>query len=87
MPVFLEPTQDHAFSVRWLAPELIYPEEFGFSACVRSKESDIYALSMLMYEVCAHLFTVASSRLRFCDLFAHRRFPVYSRFKDTVTKG
>lgn len=45
----------NAFSVRWLAPELIHPEELGLVACFRSKESDIYALAMLMYEVCSLL--------------------------------
>ncbi|KAF9646439.1 kinase-like protein [Thelephora ganbajun] len=47
---FPTPMGGSAFSVRWLAPELIYPEEFGSNAFVRSKESDIYALAMLMYE-------------------------------------
>jgi hypothetical protein len=40
-----------AFSVRWLAPELIHPEKFGLRECSPSKESDTYALAMLMYEV------------------------------------
>ncbi|KAF9781204.1 kinase-like domain-containing protein [Thelephora terrestris] len=46
----------NAFAVRWLAPELILPEEFGFSARVCSKQSDVYALAMLMYEAFSGLF-------------------------------
>jgi hypothetical protein len=37
--------------VRWLAPELVYPEEFGLHVYVRSRESDVYALAMVMFEV------------------------------------
>ena len=45
------PMGDNGFSIRWLAPELMHPEEFGFNVRVCSKESDIYSFSMLMYEV------------------------------------
>ena len=55
MKVFPATTEGHAFSVRWLAPELVHPEEFGLNAPVRSKESDVYAFAMLMYEVRAHI--------------------------------
>ena len=44
----------NAFSVRWLAPELVIPEKFGLRARVPSKESDVYSLAMLMYEVHAN---------------------------------
>ena len=44
------PECDH-WSVRWLAPELLFPEEFGLESPRRSKETDIYAFSMVMYEV------------------------------------
>lgn len=49
--MFPTTTGGNAFSVRWQAPELIYPEESGLHTCVRTKRSDIYALAMLMYEV------------------------------------
>jgi len=38
-------------SVRWLAPELLFPEEFGLESARRTKETDIYAFAMVMYEV------------------------------------
>ena len=39
------------WSVRWLAPELLFPEEFGLESARRTKETDIYAFAMVMYEV------------------------------------
>lgn len=36
---------------RWMAPELLDPEQYGFSHCSPSKESDIYAFGMVIYEV------------------------------------
>lgn len=57
------PPGSDAFSVRWQAPELIYPEGFGLNECVRSKESDIYALAMVMYEVRANYLRAVLSCL------------------------
>ena len=39
------------WSVRWLAPELLFPEEFGLDGARRTKETDVYAFAMVMYEV------------------------------------
>ena len=39
------------WSVRWLAPELLFPEEFGLESARRTKETDIYAFAMVIYEV------------------------------------
>lgn len=52
--MFPAPAEGKAFSVRWLAPELVFPEEFGLNDLICTKESDIYSFSMLMYEVRAH---------------------------------
>ncbi|KAF9781600.1 kinase-like domain-containing protein, partial [Thelephora terrestris] len=38
------------WSVRWLAPELLFPEKFGLESARRSKETDVYAFAMVMYE-------------------------------------
>ena len=38
-------------SVRWLAPELLFPEEFDLEGARRTKETDVYAFAMAMYEV------------------------------------
>ena len=43
-------------TTRWMAPELLYPEHYGFpSDCQKrlpSKGTDIYALGMTVLEVC-----------------------------------
>lgn len=41
----------NTWSVRWLAPELLFPEKFGLEAARRTKETDVYAFAMVMYEV------------------------------------
>jgi len=38
-------------TVRWMAPELLSPKEFGLKDAIPTKASDCYALGMLMYEV------------------------------------
>jgi len=44
-------------TTRWMAPELLYPEKYGFpSNCqewLPSKGTDIYALGMVILEACA----------------------------------
>ena len=37
--------------VRWLTPELLFPEELGLESPRRNKETDIFAFAMVMYEV------------------------------------
>ena len=37
---------------RWTSPELLHPGEFGASDDRPTKESDCYALGMVVYEVC-----------------------------------
>ena len=38
-------------SARWMSPELIVPEEFGFEKYRATVSSDCYALGMVVYEV------------------------------------
>ena len=38
-------------TVQWMSPELLYPERFGFEKSCPTKESDCYALGMVVYEV------------------------------------
>ena len=46
-------------TVRWMAPELLYPDMFGFTGRFEkqlpSKDTDIYAIGMTILEVSAHL--------------------------------
>jgi hypothetical protein len=37
-------------TARWMSPELIDPQRFGFEKCYRTKSSDCYALGMVVYE-------------------------------------
>ena len=38
-------------TIRWMAPELLDPEKFGLDGSHPTKESDCYALGMVIYEV------------------------------------
>jgi len=38
-------------AIPWLSPELLYPENFGHKESHLTKESDCYALGMVIYEV------------------------------------
>jgi len=41
----------YAGEIRWMSPELIDPDRFGFRDGRPTKESDCYALGMVVYEV------------------------------------
>jgi serine/threonine protein kinase len=38
-------------TTRWMSPELLHPEKFGFKDTQRTRESDCYALGMVVLEV------------------------------------
>jgi len=38
-------------TIPWMSPELLYPEKFGLKKSHLTKESDCYALGMVVYEV------------------------------------
>lgn len=38
-------------TLQWMSPELLYPERFGLKESCPTKESDCYALGMVIYEV------------------------------------
>ena len=40
-------------AVRYMAPELLSPSQFGLTNRNPSKESDVYSLAMTAYEVCS----------------------------------
>ena len=44
-------TSGGAGTVRWMSPELLDPEEFGFKNARPTKQSDCYALGMVILEV------------------------------------
>jgi serine/threonine protein kinase len=41
----------HAGSLRWMAPELIYPEKFGLDKFTRTPASDMYSFGCVCLEV------------------------------------
>jgi len=51
-------------TIRWMAPEIMYPEKFGFTCRHRrrlpSRSTDIYALSMTVLEVSALTSSISS---------------------------
>jgi serine/threonine protein kinase len=50
-PTHSTTTGDVGGTVRWMAPELLLPEEYGLHRSEPSKASDIYALGMVIFEV------------------------------------
>jgi serine/threonine protein kinase len=62
MTIVSDPSTAHAYTstnsatvggtVRWMAPELLYPEHFGLEHTNPTRSSDIYALGMVILEVC-----------------------------------
>ena len=44
-------TQTQGGTVRWMSPELIAPDQFGFEKSRPTEASDCYALGMVVYEV------------------------------------
>ena len=44
-------TGESGGTIRWMSPELLDPERFGLKKSQPTKESDYYALGMLIYEV------------------------------------
>ena len=38
-------------TIRWMSPELLDPDRFGIADCRPTKQSDCYALGMVVYEV------------------------------------
>lgn len=46
---------------RWMAPELFFPEMYGLDHSIPSKESDVYAFGMVIYEVCPMPYPIYSN--------------------------
>jgi serine/threonine protein kinase len=51
IPGYSVSAADSKGTIRWMAPELLIPEEYGLETCVPTKASDIYAFGMVIYEV------------------------------------
>lgn len=45
------PATNEAKSAQWCAPELCWPEQFGFPSFKRTRESDVYAFAGLFLEI------------------------------------
>ncbi|KAF9646904.1 kinase-like protein [Thelephora ganbajun] len=49
-------------TIPWMSPELLYPQKFGLKGSYPTKESDCYALGMVIYEVLSGQAPFASYR-------------------------
>lgn len=54
-------------TVRWMAPELLNPEIYGLANSKSSKESDVYAFGMVIYEVTSIELPHLSMLLKLCE--------------------
>ena len=61
-------------TIRWMSPELLYPERFGFEDSRPTKASDCYALGMVILEVlrgkppfAGHLDPVVMHKVLLCE--------------------
>ena len=54
-PTATPPIMAHLGAIRWTSPELFDPERFELKECRPTKESDCYALGMVVYEVLSGL--------------------------------
>lgn len=70
-------------SVRWLAPELLFPEEFGLQCARRTKETDIYALAMVMYEVSPLSISLVFLQLQVSHAFVYVTHSPYQVFSGS----
>ena len=43
-------SQGQGGTIRWMGPELLMPQQFGFDKCRLTEASDCYALGMVIYE-------------------------------------
>ena len=51
-------------TTRWMSPELLDPDQFGISDSRPTKQSDCYALGMVVYEVRADTIIPTSAEVR-----------------------
>jgi hypothetical protein len=56
------PTASTPGTLRWMCPELLYPEEFGFDHSRPTEDSDCYALGMVILEVLSGQIPFAGDR-------------------------
>lgn len=57
------PTDESKGTTVWMSPEVRWPEEFGYKDARPTKESDVYSLGIVIYEV-GVVFAVWSLYLR-----------------------
>ena len=58
-------------TTRWMSPELLDPDRFGITDSRPTKQSDCYALGMVIYEVRASAIIL----YKWSDLYTIRSFP------------
>ena len=60
----------------FMAPELLIPSKFGMDECKPTKQADIYAIAMVIYQVLSARFLVHNKINSFCA-GAHRNAAIW----------
>ena len=69
--------------MRWMGPEMLWPEEFGLKESRPSKQSDCYSLAMTIYEVCDRVIMAKLRFLMRCNQVLYGEMP-YWGFSENV---
>jgi len=79
-------THTQGGTARWMSPELIDPQRFGFKKSLPTKSSDCYALGMVIYEtISGHLpFHEHTDLTVFVNVLKGERPPRGVGFADTL---
>ena len=71
-------------TVHWMSPELLNPEQFGITSGRPTKQSDCYALGMLVYEVCTDVIIPTFTIVQHISCQVLCGVIPYSSFKASV---
>jgi serine/threonine protein kinase len=69
-------TTDHGGTVRYMAPELLFPQHFGMSSYKRTTQTDIYSFACVCIEVGLLIASLSERHLTsVCSSYTRERSP------------